>query len=60
MLLWSDDSGDSTGANLESQKGVMDGVIQSFPAPRMVLQHSTVDTGESPLFFSVRQAAIAE
>jgi hypothetical protein len=51
MLLWSDDSGDSTGASLESQEGVMEGVVQSFPAPRMVLQHSTVDTGESPLFF---------
>jgi hypothetical protein len=51
MLLWSDDSGDSTGANLESQKGVMDGVIQSFPAPRLVLQHSTVNTSESSSSF---------
>jgi hypothetical protein len=60
MLLWSDDSGDSTGASLESQQAVMDGVVQSFPAPRMVLQHSTVDTGESPHFFSVLQTVIAE
>jgi hypothetical protein len=29
----------------------MDGVVQSFPAPRMVLQHSTVDTGESSCSF---------
>jgi hypothetical protein len=55
MLLWSDDSGDSTGASLESQEGVMDGVIQSFPAPRLVLQHSTVNTSESSSSFKERQ-----
>jgi hypothetical protein len=47
MLLWSDDSGDSSDASIDSQERVMDGVISSFPAPRMVLQHSTVDSGES-------------
>jgi len=52
MVLWTDDTGDASGASSKSQEGVMDGVIQSFPSPRMVLQHSTVDSGES-LFFSV-------
>ena len=50
MILWTDDTGDASGASSKTQEGVMDGVIQSFPAPRMVLQHSTVESGESPLF----------
>jgi len=59
MVLWTDDTGDSTGASMQSQQAVMDGVVQSFPSPRMVLQHSTVDSGESSLFFKSFQTAIA-
>ena len=52
MLLWSDDTGDASGASMKSQEGVMDSVIQSFPAPRIVLQHSTIDSGEFPPSFN--------
>ena len=52
MILWSDDTGDASGASTKSQEGVMDSVIQSFPAPRIVLQHSTIDSGESASRFN--------
>ena len=32
----------------------MDSVIASFPAPRMVLQHSTIDSVEFPFSFWIR------
>lgn len=47
MVLWSDDTQDASGASVGAQQGVMDGVINSFPNPKLVLQHSVLDTSES-------------
>jgi len=52
MILWSDDTGDASGASMKSQEEVMENVIQSFPAPRIVLQHCTIDSGEFPPSFN--------
>lgn len=40
VFLWSEDSGDSLGASVASQKGVYDGVANSYPSPHIVLNHS--------------------
>jgi hypothetical protein len=46
MFLWSDDTQDASGASVGAQQGVMDGVINSYPQPRMVLQHSVLGDSE--------------
>jgi hypothetical protein len=47
LFLWSDDTQDASGASIGAQQGVMDGVINSYPEPHMVLQHSVLDTSKS-------------
>jgi len=43
-ILWSDDTEDASGSSVGFQQGIMDGVINSYPSPHMVLQHSVLDT----------------
>lgn len=44
VILWSDDTGDSTGASVDQQQGVIEDVRGSYPNPHLVLMHSTQDT----------------
>lgn len=46
LFLWSDDTGDSLGRSLDDQRGVMWNVANSYPAPKMVLQHSVLSDCE--------------
>jgi peptidoglycan/xylan/chitin deacetylase (PgdA/CDA1 family) len=46
VFLWSDDTEDASGSSIGFQQGVLDGVINSYPQPHMVLQHSVLDTSE--------------
>lgn len=46
LFLWSDDTQDASGASVGAQQAVMDGVINSYPQPKMVLQHSVL--GSTP------------
>ena len=45
LALWTDDTGDSLGEDGNHQKGVMAGVANSYPQAKMVLQHSTIQSG---------------
>ena len=47
LILWSDDTQDASGSSVGQQQGVLDGVINSYPEPHVVLQHSVLDTSES-------------
>lgn len=48
-----DDIGDSTGADGNSQKGVLNNVANAYPSPKLVLQHSTVDTAADSTWYGV-------
>ncbi|WOO78040.1 Chitin deacetylase [Vanrija pseudolonga] len=42
LFLWSDDTGDANGASVQSSKNTYNSI--KFPAPHMVLSHSTIQT----------------
>ncbi|KAJ9117709.1 hypothetical protein QFC24_006423 [Naganishia onofrii] len=42
VFLWSEDTGDSTGGSVASQKGVYNSIANSYPAPHIVLNHSPI------------------
>lgn len=44
VFLWDNDSGDSAGASVESQEGIYNDIIASYPAPHIVLNHETYDS----------------
>jgi len=41
VFLWSDDSGDSTGASAQSSKNLYNSIANTFPQPHLVLNHET-------------------
>lgn len=43
LFLWSDDSGDTTGASAQQSKDVYNNVANSYPAPHIILNHETKD-----------------
>ncbi|AFR98526.1 deacetylase [Cryptococcus neoformans] len=47
VFLWSDDTGDANGESVSYSEGVLDGVIQDYPNPHLVLDHSTIETTSS-------------
>ncbi|WVR06675.1 hypothetical protein IAU60_003707 [Kwoniella sp. DSM 27419] len=47
VFLWSDDTGDANGESVDYSKNVIDGVANSYPSPKMVLEHSVIDTTAS-------------
>ncbi|KAJ9113016.1 hypothetical protein QFC22_006112, partial [Naganishia vaughanmartiniae] len=42
VFLWSEDTGDALGDSVSSQKGVYNGIANSYPAPHIVLNHSPI------------------
>ncbi|EAL17197.1 hypothetical protein CNBN0250 [Cryptococcus deneoformans B-3501A] len=47
VFLWSDDTGDANGESVSYSEGVLDNVIQDYPNPHLVLDHSTIETTSS-------------
>ncbi|OCF35058.1 deacetylase [Kwoniella heveanensis CBS 569] len=47
VFLWTDDTGDANGESVQYSQGVIDGVANSYPEPKMVLEHSVIDTTAS-------------
>jgi peptidoglycan/xylan/chitin deacetylase (PgdA/CDA1 family) len=44
VFLWSEDIGDANGESVQYSKNVYDGVINDYPNPHLVLDHSTIQT----------------
>ncbi|KAJ9112892.1 hypothetical protein QFC19_000447 [Naganishia cerealis] len=44
VFLWSEDTGDSLGASVDSQEGVYNGIADSYPSPHLVLNHSPLSS----------------
>ncbi|RXK39999.1 deacetylase [Tremella mesenterica] len=44
VFLWSEDIGDANGESVSYSENVYDGVINNYPNPHLVLDHSTIQT----------------
>jgi len=52
-FIWSDVTGDALGDSLDKQKSVLNDVANQYPAPKMVLSHSVIDSAVDATWYGV-------